>query len=90
MRTVRQKIYSFSELSKDAQFKAMCDQIHFEVEIMTEDSPYWQAAEKMERMQTPWFLAETIYHTPEYREMIINSIESNEYEFTKDGKLFNR
>lgn len=88
MRTIRIKLYKFSELSKEAQFKALCSQINFEIELMDENSPFWEAAKEMERMKTPWFLAETLYHTKEYRDILISTIEANEYEFKEDGTIF--
>ena len=60
-RTVRTKVYKFSELSEPAKEKAISDHIQFEIEIMNEDSWLWYCAEKMEEMQTPWFLGEYIY-----------------------------
>lgn len=87
MRTIRVKLYKFNELSDEAKFKAICDQIDFEIETMDENSPFYPAAVYMEKNKTPWFLAEELYHNPNYRDIIIETIEANDYEFTKDGKL---
>jgi len=88
MRTVRTKVYQFSELkTKEARDKAICWFIDILMEYTwPEDSPYMKAAEKMERMKTPWFLPETLYH--EHKEQLIAEIEANEYEFTADGTIF--
>ncbi len=83
--TIRTKVYDFSELSDKAKEQAISDQIQFEINTMNEQSTYWQCAVEMERMHTPWFLAECIY---ENKESIIETIEANEYEFTETGKLF--
>ncbi len=89
MKTIRVKVYSFDELNKQAKVKAICDHINFEIEIMQdESSPFWEAAEEMERMQTPWFLAEKIYHTRDLRDIIIETIKINEYQFKQDGTMF--
>lgn len=87
MRTIRTKVYQFGELSKSAKDKAL---IWF-IEVLfmgdiPEDSPYMPAVEKMERMRTPWFLAETLFH--DYRPQLIADIEANEYEFKADGTRF--
>jgi len=88
MRTIRTKVYQFSELSKAAKDKAICWFI--DILLMDcdwpEDSPYMPAAIEMERMQTPWFLGQTLFH--EYREHLIADIEANEYEFKADGTRF--
>lgn len=87
MRTIRTKVYKFNELSEKAQFTALCDQIQFEIQVMDENSQYYQTALEMEANKTPWFLAESLYHTPELKQMLIETIESNEYEFTSNGKM---
>ena len=87
MRTVRTKVYQFSELSKEAQEKALIWFIDMLMQFeWPEDSPYTPAAVKMEQMRTPWFLPETLFH--EYREYLIADIEANEYEFKADGTRF--
>lgn len=88
MRTIRTKVYQFSELSKEAQDNAL---IWFINILMTncdwpEDSPYMAAALEMERMKTPWFLPETLFH--DYRPQLVADIEANEYEFKADGTIF--
>ncbi len=83
MRTIRTKVYQFSELGELAKEKAICDQIKFEIEIMNEDSPYYPAVLEMEKMQTPWFLAETLFF--DYKQSLIDTIEANDYYFLIDG-----
>jgi hypothetical protein len=85
MRTIKTKVYKFNELTPQAQEKAICDHINFEIEVMTQDSYLWEYALEMERMQTPWFLGEYIYEKA--KELIIETIEANEYEFTENGNL---
>lgn len=86
--TIRIKVYAFSELNAHATFKAINDEIEMQLKIMDENSPYWPVVEEMERMQTPWFIAETIYHDPKYRQMIIDDLIAQDPEFTQDGKRF--
>ena len=92
MKTIELKLYSFYELSEEAKEKAIHDHIEFEItEIgMREDdegfNPYWKYAKEMERMQTPWFLHETIYDKA--KDIIIETIRINEYDFTEDGSLY--
>lgn len=89
MRTIRTKVYQFSELSEQAKTKAI---IWFIESVLCnggewpEDSPYMPAAEKMEQMKTPWFLPETLFH--DYRPQLVADIEANEYEFKADGTRF--
>ncbi len=85
MRTIHTKIYKFNELNEKAKERAILDQIDFECEIMSEDSPYLHIAQEMERMQTPWFLASEIWHKE--KESIIETIMINEYEFFEDGSI---
>lgn len=85
MRTVRLKLYKFSELDKKGQETALKSQAQFEAEFMGTHSPYLKAAKLMEKLQTPWFLVETIYH--DYKPQLIADIEANDYEFTGDGKI---
>lgn len=79
------KGYEFKDLSEDAKFKALNDQIQFEIEVMNENSPFFEAAQKMQKMQTPWFLAETLFH--DYKPQLIENIEINEYLFDEDGDM---
>jgi len=88
MKTIRTKVYQFSELSNTAQDAAICWFIEVLMQFeFPEDSPYMPAIEKNERNQTPWFIPETLFH--EHRAELIADIEANKYEFTKDGKRFN-
>ncbi len=75
--------YEFGDLSQEAQDKAICEYIDFEMEIMDEDSPYYYLVEEMERKQTPWFLGEVIYE--KHLEDIKVSIEINQHLFDEDG-----
>lgn len=83
------EVYTFDELSPEAQGKAIGDQIAFELEV----TPYEEMSESMkkavdkaEKMQTPWFTGEYVW---DYcKDEIIENIKLNEYEFTKDGKIF--
>lgn len=86
MRTIRTKVYQFSELSEQAKFKAVSEQINFEIEMIEDEhNAFWDAAQEMERMQTPWFLAENIYHDPKLRAIVIEDIEANDYYYLADG-----
>lgn len=88
MRTIRIKLYKFSELSELAQKRAIQDQIEFEISMIEDEhNAFWDVMQEMERMQTPWFLAQRIYDDPKLRAIVIADIEANEYEFTQDGKL---
>lgn len=40
MRTKSYNVYKFDELSEEAKNQAIFDQITFEIETMTDDSPY--------------------------------------------------
>ncbi|MES2287749.1 MAG: hypothetical protein V4547_18810 [Bacteroidota bacterium] len=88
MRTIRTKVYQFSELGKPAQDKAIIWFIKGLVQFQDwdENSPYEKAFKKMQQLQTPWFLEETLFH--EHRGQLIADIEANEYEFKADGTRF--
>ena len=79
--------YEFKDLSAEVQNKVLIDQVNFEIEVMDEDSLYYDEAVKMDKMQTPWFLAETIFH--DHREQLIETIEINEYLFDEAGEMLN-
>lgn len=90
MKTVQINLYSFNELSEKAKQKAILDAIEFEIEFVAdENSRFKEVFEEMERMQTPWFAAETIYHTPKYKQMIIDNLLANDYTFEADGTMNN-
>jgi len=83
-RTIRTKVYQFNELNETAKQKAIVDQIKFEIEIgIDEDSPFYPAVERMEKMQTPWFLGETLFF--DYKEILIEIIQANDYYYLIDG-----
>lgn len=86
MNTVTIKTFKFDELNKEAQEKAIVDMIDFEIEVMNEDSPYYEYALKMEKMKTPWFLGEVIYEKE--KETIIETIRINEYDYLESGKFY--
>ncbi len=86
MKTVRIKLYKFKELSKEAQENALMAQAVFETETMDENSPFLWVAKEMDKMKTPWFTTETIYH--DCRASLIDTILINDYDFTEDGKLY--
>ena len=86
MKTITKKfdLYEFYELDKRAQDRAITDYIRFEIEIMTEESPYWHCVEEMENLHTPWFLADCIYD--HHSENIIETIRINNYLFFKEQR----
>jgi len=88
MKTVTKtfKLYSFDELDEGVQNKVLFDWINFEIEIMNEDSLFYDCVVEMEDMRTPWFLAECIYE--KHREDIIGIIDANECLFLKNGESF--
>jgi len=86
MRAIMTRLYQFDELSDEAKNKALMDQVEFEIETMDENSPFYSISEEMERMQTPWFLGETIFH--EHREELIETIKANKYEFFSNGSFY--
>lgn len=79
------KGYEFKDLSEVEQTKILLEQIKFEVEIMDENSPFFEIAEEMEQMKTPWFLESEIFH--KHKQELIDTIETNNYLFDEDGKL---
>lgn len=89
MRVQEIQVYTFDELSEDAKLRAISDHIEFEIEDANvrnwEHVPYSCCADKMERLQTPWFLGQCIYD--DHKEQIIDTIKANEYEFLANGKL---
>lgn len=87
MRTVRIKIYKFDELSQEAQEQALVNFVQMIVSgPITEDDPYYPAVLEMERMQTPWFLGETLFH--DYKNQLIDDLRINDYDFTADGVVY--
>ena len=77
--------YQFIDLCEDSQNKVLDDQVQFEIDIMDENSPYYNIAIKMERMQTPWFLGEEIYHN--HKDDLIDNIDANGYLFDEYGDI---
>jgi len=85
MRTIETTVYKFDELNEQAKERAIIDHINFEIEIMDENSPYFNRVAEMEENKTPWFLGSVIYEKD--KESIIETIRINKYEFTEDGEL---
>ena len=83
MKTIKINLYEFNELSQEAKDVAIWEHINFEIHVMDEDSPYYDLAIEMEKMQTPWFLGEVIYEKE--KDSIIDTILINEYYFYQDG-----
>ena len=79
------KGYEFKDLSESAQTKVLQEQVKFEVEIMDEESPYFEIAEEMENLKTPWFLESEIFH--KHKQELIETIEINNYLFDEEGEI---
>lgn len=79
--------YEFKDLSEEATTKVLTDQATFVIETMDENSPYYAAYLEMQKMQTPWFLLETLFH--DYKQQLIDDINVNEYLFDEEGELLN-
>ena len=80
-------VYQFDELSDDAKIKAKSDYIEDFVipsGLAEEDSRYKKAVEDMDKMQTPWFLGETLFH--DYSDEIED--DCMEYSYLEDGSLY--
>ena len=77
--------YELADLSPSAYDRVINDWITGEIGVMDEDSPYFDCALEMDKMQTPWFLGECIYS--KYKDDIIEAIQINEYLFDEDGDI---
>ena len=77
--------YELSDLKGDEYDNVINNHIYFEMEIMDEDSPYYECAIEMDRMQTPWFLGEKIWE--DHKDNIIETIEMNDYLYDEDGEM---
>jgi hypothetical protein len=94
MKTVKVKcfnVFTFDELSREAQDKAVVDEVNFLCEFFGSYYPLGfveRAAKRLGKMRTPWFLAETLYH--DYRKEVESEIITNELLFFSDGVLFHR
>lgn len=92
MRTVRTKVYKFSELSKPAKEKAINDRINDMIQYESADHyknwpEFKKAIDKAEKMQTPWFSGSYVYEF--CGKEIISTLEENEdCIYTKDGNFF--
>jgi hypothetical protein len=97
---VKIKLYSFDELPEDAKNKARINHIEFlgeisnnyfdnEGNVKPEFEGYFvvDVIEEMERLQTPWFFNETMFH--EHKNEIDEEIKINEYLFFESGELAN-
>lgn len=88
MKTLRIKAYRFNELNKDAQNKAIIDRIKVEIPLIQDEyNSFWDVMQKMEKMKTPWFLAETIFHDENLKQVIIDELADEEFFFTVDGTM---
>jgi len=92
MKTIRTKVYSFNELSKEAQDKVINDKINDMIQYESSDHyenwpAFKKAVDKAEQMQTPWFTGSYVY---EYcgKEIIAMLKEDAEFKYTKDGNWF--
>lgn len=83
------KVFSFNELSKDSQEKAISDYIDFMVqttdfESISKNSNLYKAYKKANEMQTIWFLGSYIWDMCEGQ--IMKELK-NDY-FLENGKVF--
>lgn len=92
MRTIRTKVYQFSELSESARNKVINDRISDMIEYESADHyknwpEFKKACDKAEAMQTPWFTGSYVW---EYcGESIVASLkEDTDCKYTKDGNFF--
>jgi hypothetical protein len=92
-RTVRTKVYKFSELSEKAKDRVIEDRINDMVQYEWEDyyknwPEFKKAIDMSERMQTPWFTGSYVW---EYcgKGIVAALTEDQECKYTKDGKYFN-
>jgi hypothetical protein len=85
-RTVRTKVYKFSELSEKAKDRVIEDRINDMVQY--EWAEFKKAIDMSERMQTPWFTGSYVW---EYcgKGIVAALTEDQECKYTKDGKYFN-
>jgi len=77
--------YKYDDLSEVAKAKVLNEQIDFEIEIMSRESPYYYLFQEMEEMRTPWFLSEAIYH--KHKDDLIEVVKLNKYLFDEEGEL---
>ena len=92
MRTIRTKVYQFSELSKAAKDKVINDRINDMIQYEAEDHyknwpEFKKAMDKAEAMKTPWFAGEYVF---EYcgKDIISGLEQDTDCPYTKDGKYF--
>lgn len=86
---VKKEVYSFDELSKEAQNKAINDDVTYIMETYDPDNEdtdprIIEAAEEAERLRTPWFFGQIIYEKME--EDIKDGLRQQE--FLKSGEMF--
>ena len=77
--------YELDDLQGDAYDRVITWWLTTEVQIMDERSPLWYLVAKMERLHTPWFLAQAIWD--EQKEYVIENIKLNHYLFDEDGEV---
>lgn len=92
MRTIRTKVYQFSELSEQAKQKIITqrieDMMQWEHSDNYENWPeYKKAIDRAEEMQTPWFAGSYVW---EYcgADIVAALNDCKESQYTKDGNFF--
>lgn len=85
MKNITIPLYSFKELSEEAQETAISNQIDFEIDVAWGNSWLQDSFDKAKKLQTPWFTPSIIYE--DHKQDIIDDIEANEYLFFDDGEL---
>jgi len=93
MRTVRIKVYRFSELSEQVQNRLFNQRVKEMIEYEREEHynnwpQFKKAIDKCERLQTPWFLQEYVWDYCGDAIMELLRSEDNEREYYKDGRVF--
>ena len=80
------RVFSFNELSKDAQNRAINDEVNAGIELAQDGDIYWQACEKAEKNRTPWFAGSIAYQDNE--QFILESLRNLGECFLVDGSYF--
>jgi hypothetical protein len=79
-------LYSFDELNEDAKNKAINDEVSAGLELAQDGDMYWEAANKAEKMHTPWFAGEIAFD--ENKEIILSNLREQGDTFLLDGSFF--
>ena len=77
--------FEFKDLSEEIKEEVISKWIDFEIEVMDDSSPYFECALRMEKLKTPWFLAQEIYD--KHKNDIVETIEINEFLFYRSGEI---